>query len=201
MLKLKSRSPVVDSMDDPLPFHVPDNGIFPNSRYPVLIYKKAVAIPFLFPARAIKHLFRENGWTNNWVAGIFDFNHYHSNTHEAIGVIRGKTMLQLGGDNGVRLQIEAGDIIIIPAGVAHKNLGRAKDIECVGGYPGGVSYDMNFGHDGERPGTDKNIAAVPIPGSDPLTGKDESFHFFWQPRCLGNDTNVEIAPARQPEYP
>jgi len=35
-------------------------------------------------------------------------------------------------------------VIIIPAGVAHKNLGSSAYFRCVGGYPPGQSWDMNF---------------------------------------------------------
>lgn len=42
----------------------------------------------------------------------------------------------------------------------------------MGGYPEGTPYDMNFGHDDERPRKDLSIAAVPLPESDPVTGKN-----------------------------
>jgi uncharacterized protein YjlB len=147
-----------------------DDGIFPNSKLPVLHYLKVLKLPFLFRASHVRHLFRSNGWTNNWRNGIYTYQHYHSITHEAMGVIKGKTTLLLGGDHGEEVAIEEGDVIIIPAGVAHKNLGRQDDVICIGGYPKGRDFDMNYGRPGERPRTDKNIANLPLPKSDPVYG-------------------------------
>jgi uncharacterized protein YjlB len=149
-----------------------DNGVFPNSKLPVLHYLKVLQLPSLFPARHIKKLFQKNGWTNNWRNGIYTYNHYHSVTHEAMGVIKGQTTLLIGGDNGKEITIEKGDVIIIPAGVAHKNLGKEKDVICIGGYPGGRDFDMNYGKAGERPQTDCNIALLPVPETDPVYGSE-----------------------------
>ena len=63
-----------------------------------------------------------------------------------------------------------GDVIIIPAGVAHKNLGSSGDFRCVGAYPPGQDWDMNYGKAGERPAADENIANVPLPVADPVFG-------------------------------
>jgi uncharacterized protein YjlB len=54
-----------------------------------------------------------------------------------MAVIKGHTTLLLGGENGKQISIQKGDIIVIPAGVAHKNRGNMKDVICVGGYPDG----------------------------------------------------------------
>jgi uncharacterized protein YjlB len=151
-------------------FELKDDGIFPNNKLPALLYKGVLNIPFLFPATHVKNLFKKNNWTNAWAFGIYEYHHYHSTTHEVLGVYEGKTTLQLGGDNGVKIDIEKGDVLVIPAGVAHKNLGKEKDVNCVGAYPNGMDYDMNYGKPGERPQTDENIKAVPIPATDPVYG-------------------------------
>ena len=156
-----------------------DNGIFPGSALPVLHYKKAFKLPLLFPARVIRQAFRKNNWTNNWRNGIYTFDHYHSLTHEVIGVFRGKTTLQLGGEDGLQVTIERGDVLVIPAGVAHKNLGKETDVLCIGGYPDGKDFDMNFGKPGERPQTDQNIASLKVPVTDPVTGKNGSLPAIW----------------------
>lgn len=163
----------------PEKYSLKDDGIFPNSCIPVLYYPQALDLPKLFPARAIKKLFQKNNWKNNWKQGIYTYHHYHSTTHEAIGICKGETLLQLGGENGITLFVEAGDVLIIPAGVAHMNLGKENDISCVGGYPGGKEYDMNYGKAGERPGTDKNIALVPLPKTDPVFGKKGGLLELW----------------------
>lgn len=147
-----------------------DDGRFPNSTLPALLYKDALKIPFLFPATYVTHIFAKNNWTNAWDSGVFEYHHYHSTTHEVLGIYDGKTTLQLGGDDGAAVTVEKGDVLVIPAGVAHKNLGKENDISCIGAYPDGRDYDMNYGRPGERPGTDRNIAALPLPATDPLLG-------------------------------
>jgi uncharacterized protein YjlB len=66
-----------------------DNGVFPNSRYPALLYKGALDIPLLFKGAHVGHLFERNGWSNNWDAGIYEYHHYHSITHEVLGIYKG----------------------------------------------------------------------------------------------------------------
>ena len=149
-----------------------DDGIFPNNRdLPVLVYRNVLKLPEFFPALFIRNLFASHNWLNSWKDGIFTYHHYHSITHEVLGFFGGKTQLLLGGDAGIRLRVKKGDVMIIPAGVAHKNLGKKNDIACVGAYPDGRDYDMNYGHPQERPDTDFNIRKVPVPYWHPLFGQ------------------------------
>lgn len=155
-------------------YHIKDNGIFPNSPLPVLLYKRVLNIPRFLAASHVRKVFHMNGWTNNWQSGIYTYHHYHSITHEAFAAVKGQTVLLLGGENGKVIKFERGDVLIIPAGVAHKNLGKEKDVICVGGYPEGKDFDMNYGQEGERPGTDQNISNVPIPSTDPVYGTSDN---------------------------
>ena len=63
---------------------------------------------------------------------------------------------------------EKGDVLVIPAGVAHKNMAAENSVGVIGGYPEARDYDMNYGKPGERPVTDQNIRKVPVPSADPL---------------------------------
>jgi uncharacterized protein YjlB len=49
-----------------------------NSRFPVLVYRGVEAVTGADAARA---LFAEHGWGGSWVAGVFDFHHFHSTSH------------------------------------------------------------------------------------------------------------------------
>ena len=164
----------------PQQYFVTDDGIFPNSSLPIIFYPKVLELPRLFPALAVRTLFQKNNWANNWKQGIYTYHHYHSITHEVLGVCKGETLLLLGGEQGITLFIEEGDVLIIPAGVAHMNLGKEKDVICIGGYPGGKDYDMNYGKEGERPGPDENIAAVPLPQTDPVFGEKGDLLQIWR---------------------
>jgi uncharacterized protein YjlB len=160
-------------------YHVNDDGTFPNSRLPVVVYKQALSLPSLFPSNAMRKLFKKNNWKNSWKNGVYEYHHYHSITHEVLGVFKGKTTLLLGGEHGVKIEVEKGDVIIIPAGVAHKNLGKENNICCLGAYPEGKDYDMNYGREGERPQTDKNIQQVPLPSLDPVYGDKGGIMLYW----------------------
>ena len=158
-----------------------DDGTFPNNQtLPLLIYKGALLLQPGDDESAIKKVFESNGWTNSWVDGVFDYHHYHSVTHEVMGVYCGTADLQLGGPHGVCVEVLRGDVIIIPAGVAHKNLKSSEDFSVVGAYPGGKDYDMNYGKDGERPAADENIARVPLPDKDPVYGIEGAVKTAWK---------------------
>jgi uncharacterized protein YjlB len=70
-------------------------------------------------------------------------------------------------------------VIVIPAGVGHKNLGASADFGVVGAYPDGRDWDLLTGQPGERPKADQNIAALPIPGNDPVFGLDGPIREIW----------------------
>lgn len=158
---------------------VKDDGVFPNNTLPILYYPKVLELPKLFAGGYVRNLFAKNNWSNNWKAGIYTYHHYHSVTHEVIGIIKGETLLQLGGENGKTLFVEKGDVLVIPAGVAHMNLGKENDVTCIGGYPGGKNYDMHYGYADERPAVDENIAAVPLPATDPVYGEKGNIRALW----------------------
>ena len=67
--------------------------------------------------------------------------HYHSTTHECLGVFRGHAKLRFGvsnddnPDDAVVLDVKSGDVIVIPAGVAHCALNESGEFSMVGAYP------------------------------------------------------------------
>ncbi len=147
-----------------------DDGIIPNNRLPLLIYSGALPPKEKSDAETAERVLGTNRWGGMWRNGIFTFHHYHSTAHEVLVVFAGSAEVQLGGEHGITRKVTAGDVIIIPAGVAHKNLGASKDFAVVGAYPSGQSWDLCYGKRAERPRVDRNIAAVPLPSSDPIFG-------------------------------
>ncbi len=144
-----------------------DDGVFPNSHLPLLVYEGRVAEP---SAEAMEALFAENGWPPAWRAGVYAYHHYHSTAHEALGIASGTATLMLGGPQGQEFEVVAGDVIVIPAGVAHQKLLASADFLVVGAYPPGQDFDIRRGDPGDRPEADANIAKVPMPQSDPAGG-------------------------------
>jgi len=153
-----------------------DDGVFPNSRLPLLIYIAAVAEP---SPEAMEALFAKSGWPPQWRSGVYPFHHYHSTAHETLGIARGSARLMLGGPEGREFEVKAGDVIVIPAGVAHRRLSSSEDFLVVGAYPPGEDWDLRKGEAGDRPQADENIARVPMPTNDPVAGTAGPLTRLW----------------------
>lgn len=158
-----------------------DDGTFPNNeKLPLVLYRGAIKLSERDQASIVEEIFYAHGWGDSWRNGVYSYHHYHSTAHEVLGVFRGLATVRLGGDdNGQTFSVQAGDVIIIPAGVAHKNLESGSDFQVVGAYPTSQKWDMNYGKPGERPQADSNIAQVPVPTADPVYGFDGPLTEYW----------------------
>lgn len=156
-----------------------DDGSIPNNDLPLLLYRDVFSERDNAGAEWLERTFAKNNWTNSWRNGVFSFHHYHSTSHEVLGIYSGEAKLHLGGEHGEKLDVEAGDVIIIPAGVGHKNLG-SKNLGIVGAYPNGRSHDLLRGDPDERPEATENIDSVPLPSRDPLMDKEGGILKFWE---------------------
>ncbi|MEQ9640865.1 MAG: cupin domain-containing protein [Alphaproteobacteria bacterium] len=154
-------------MSTPLQISLADDGTVPNSPLPLLVYEAALADR---AAGAVQDLFAANGWPGGWVNGVFTHHHYHSTAHEVLGVISGWAEVLFGGPAGKRLRVEAGDVVVVPAGVAHCNVGQGDGFSCVGAYPAGQHPDHCRDTGADRDDALANIAAVPLPAQDPVHG-------------------------------
>ena len=156
-----------------------DDGIFPNSRLPLLVYPRVVTTETVSPADWFERRFLTNGWPPAWRDGIYPFHHYHSTAHEVLGMGRDRATIAMGGSGGVMLDGSAGDVVVIPAGVANKRETASADFLVLGAYPSGQRWDMHDGRPGERPGTDRNILRVPMPPADPVSGTAGGLMHLW----------------------
>jgi uncharacterized protein YjlB len=161
-----------------------DDGAIPNNpTLPLLVYVGALKLSRDDPAAPCEAVFAANGWGATWRNGIYPFPHYHSTAHEVLGICRGDAKVRFGGNTGMALAISAGDVVVIPAGVGHQNLGASADLLVVGAYPRGQSLDLCRGRADERPQALANIARVPLPDADPVYGADGPLIEHW----LGRD--------------
>ena len=164
----------------PEQFRFDDDGVFPNSVLPLLVYRKALKSNGRDPASLLEERFANNDWCNSWRNGVYSFAHYHSTSHEVLGVYDGNAKLRLGGEHGQTVEVRSGDVILIPAGVAHRNIDASPDFSVVGAYPDGRSWDLLRGLPGERPKSDRTIAALPIPDYDPIYGAHGPLRELWK---------------------
>jgi uncharacterized protein YjlB len=159
-----------------------DDGVIPNNaRWPLVLYRGAVALPDnLDPAAIMEDMFGENGWGDSWRNGIYDYVHYHSRIHEVLGIARGNGTVRFGGNNGRTLQLKAGDVAILPAGTGHQCLSASADFLVVGAYPPSGTYDECTKSE-EHARALKTIPKVGRPRKDPVYGSKGSLLSAWKP--------------------
>ena len=154
-----------------------DDGNFPgNAELPLVLYTNVLARTGFDDFQA---LFIANAWGGTWRNGLFPYHHYHSTAHEVIGIARGMLRVQFGGELGPEFVLNAGDAVVIPAGVAHRNLEHSDDYLVIGAYPGGEIWDLHTGIEGERPRSDDNISQVELPTTDPVAGVEGPLIRLW----------------------
>jgi uncharacterized protein YjlB len=61
-------------------------------------------------------------------------------------------------------------VLVLPARTGHCNAGSSADLLVVGAYPKGMRWDLHRGDPSERDEVLANIAAVPLPATDPVHG-------------------------------
>lgn len=144
----------------------------PNSNLPVLIFRGVLARGARDKANAFRERFRQSQWSGLWTDTIFDYTHFHSNAHEALGIAEGKVTVRLGGDGGRLFRLKAGDMLVLPAGVRHRRIGDDKGLKVIGAYPRGQShFDM------KRKGRARRN--VPLPKTDPFYGEGGPVVKIW----------------------
>ncbi len=164
---------------EPLTFVFADDGLVPNNPMPLLVYKGAVEVGGVHPEATIETLFGANGWGEMWRNGIFDYLHYHSTVHEALGVARGRARVRFGGDRGKELEISAGDVAILPAGTGHQCLSASSDFSVVGAYPPGPKMQITRPTPENHARALKTIPEVKLPSSDPVMGEQGGLVKLW----------------------
>jgi uncharacterized protein YjlB len=129
---------------------------------------------------------------------VYRESHFHSTTHEVLCISSGKAMLckcnqqshrktalkqkqginkriGFGGESNpqrVEIIVSKGDMIIIPAGVAHRLLDDfGSGFQMIGSYPPGYNWDMCYGKPKEEEKI-KSISELSWFEKDPLYGDD-----------------------------
>lgn len=157
-----------------------DAGEIPNNpTLPLVAYRGAFSGKAEHIADSFEHRLPFGGWKAAWRWGVYTYPHYHSTAHEVLGCFRGAAKIRFGHKTGITLIIEAGDVVVIPAGVAHQNLESSANFQVVGGYPDGQEADLLRGDPDERPAADERIAAVPLPAGDPVFGREGPLFERW----------------------
>lgn len=117
---------------------------------PLLIYHSA----FQGSAAQIENHLQSVGVVSpQWRYTMYSTSHFHSTTHEVLSVCSGSAKLCFGGEENPRRTepvVQTGDVIVVPAGVAHRLLEDQGGFQMVGSYPVGKHWDMCYGFEGEE---------------------------------------------------
>ena len=151
---------------------------FPNSPFPLLVYAGALerTLDSETLACTFEQRFSKNHWPPAWRNGVFAYHHYHATAHEALGVFSGAAAVQFGGPSGITLEVAAGDLVVIPAGVSHKRITTQGALGIVGAYPQGQQPDRVCPPD-EQPG-DQGVLNT-VPNHDPISGANGVLCEIW----------------------
>jgi uncharacterized protein YjlB len=158
-----------------------DDGPVPNhARWPLIIYRNGVALDARpDPAAVIEDLFEANGWGDTWRDGIYDYVHYHSGTHEVLGIARGKGRVRFGREKEKIFTLKLGDVAILPAEAGRQCLSADDEFLVIGAYPPTGTHDECTTVE-ERPGALKTIPKVPVPRKDPAYGAGGPLSKLWK---------------------
>ena len=152
-----SKAPLTALKDLRVSSHqIPAFDLIPNTsiqKKPLLIYHSAFH-PSASASAMESHLSAVGVVSPQWRYTMYSQSHFHSTSHEVLCVASGKARLCFGGEeNSERVEavLEKGDVMVVPAGVAHRLL---RDIDggfnMVGSYPTGKAWDMCYGKEGEE---------------------------------------------------
>ena len=121
---------------------------FPNTsvhpKRPLLIYHSCFASS-TSPNEIERHLRSVGVVEPQWRFPMYRQHHYHSTTNEVLCVAGGSARLCFGGGENperVEVEVEKGDVMVVPAGVAHAMLDDHGGFSMIGSYPvGGDQWD------------------------------------------------------------
>ena len=152
-----SKAPLIALKDLRVSSHqIPAFGLIPNTsiqKKPLLIYHSAFHSSV--SASSIEsHLSTVGVVDPQWRFTMYSQSHFHSTAHEVLCVASGKARLCFGGEENpkrVEAVLEKGDVMVVPAGVAHRLLEDVDgNFKMVGSYPTGKGWDMCYGKSGEE---------------------------------------------------
>ena len=146
---------------------------------PLILYRGAIAAEGKASAKTFEQLFARNGWPGAWRNGIYPYHHFHATAHEVLGIAAGRATVRIGGPEGSVVEVRAGDVVVIPAGVSHCNEGSSEDLLVVGSYPRGQHPDINKGTPGEDAKLRDKIGKVTLPAADPVHGAEGPLLRHW----------------------
>jgi uncharacterized protein YjlB len=80
------------------------------------------------------------------------------------------------------LDVVAGDVVVLPAGMGHQRLDTSAGLLVIGAYPRNGRFDQKRPGQMDREAARRAVAAVPLPRMDPVAGLDGPLMQLWRSR-------------------
>ncbi|HEX4410247.1 MAG TPA: hypothetical protein VH206_15845 [Xanthobacteraceae bacterium] len=170
-------------MPDAITYQFFDDGVIPNHpHWPLILYRGGINLAGSpNPEDVIEKAFASNGWGGMWRNGIYPYAHYHSMIHEVMGIARGRATVRFGGEHGEEIEVQPGDVVILPAGTGHQRLRETPNLVVIGAYPPSGKYNLCRGSKDEHQKALTTIPKVPPPAFDPVFGPQGPLTDLWRP--------------------
>ncbi|KAF2154153.1 hypothetical protein K461DRAFT_123404 [Myriangium duriaei CBS 260.36] len=136
---------------------IPAWKLTPNTsivKKPLLVYHSAFSGSSASASAIESHFSKVGAVVPQWRYTMYSTSHFHTTSHEVLGISSGSAKLCFGHEDNPDRVIETvkkGDVVLVPAGTAHRLM---EDIdggfEMVGCYPKGSNWDMCYGKSGEE---------------------------------------------------
>ncbi|KAJ0121187.1 fad-dependent pyridine nucleotide-disulfide oxidoreductase [Diaporthe amygdali] len=169
-------------------YRLPPTSRIPNSPFPLLHYPRFFPSPSSRSPTAVHDAFAANGWQVQWIFryGPTQQSHYHSAAHECMAVLSGEATIRFGvadderaggGDGdagGIEVHARAGDVFVLPAGLAHKTFNpEPSDSTFKLLTPGDGHHHVSEGGDGgSRAGLERvELSGFTMIGAYPVGAK------------------------------
>ena len=156
----------------------PEGGI-PNSSLPLAFWRGRLPREAR-DGKAACALYRNNGWTGAWVYTVYPFWHFHTKGHEVLSCVSGTATIGFGGDGGIRVDVEVGDVCVIPAGVGHRRFEASDGFLMAGAYPPEQEGNIVRPGDVGLEEAARLIAALRLPDTDPISGRNDGVVALWR---------------------
>lgn len=166
--------------------YLADTGTVPNSRLPVVVYKAAFSPQAPSSSdvdQGLTQLAWRNGWKVDWVESdaVFRYTHYHTTAHEVLAVLDEVAAIRLGGEGSKTVvHVSPGDLLGIPAGVAHRRISGNQYFRVAGLYLAGAKWDLMRVTPANYRKAQHNLPNVELPEADPLYGQDGPLMQYWK---------------------
>ncbi|KAJ3548030.1 hypothetical protein NM208_g1201 [Fusarium decemcellulare] len=180
------------TIPEPIVYHIKPTKLIPNSPKPLLLYKNAFVKDGQVDRTAAFDTFRANQWDVQWVTryGKQQRSHYHSQSHEVMVVVSGPGWIRWGvadlsedpqehtygqayEKGGLEVEVEVGDLFVIPAGVAHKSYDPSAESAQFGSMLGSSARGI------QAENARIAVAEVPLSGFCMMGAYPRGFSWTW----------------------